>query len=266
MGKKAILVVSFGTSYREQLEKCIGATERVIAANFQDYEVRRAFTSQFIIKKLAQRDNMKINNTADALAQLKTEGFQEVIVQPLHIIPGFEYEKILDTVNEFIDNQSFASIKLGRPLLTSTSDPNDYEIAVDALKHHLPPLARDQMVLLMGHGSEHGANTSYFKLQAEIDKKGLPILIGAVEANPTLTDLMDKLKTVNTKKLLLVPFMVVAGDHTQNDLAGDGEDSWKTQLVKAGYQVKTYLVGLGASAVYQQIYVQHIQDAIYQPV
>lgn len=265
MVKKAILVASFGTSYLDILEKCIGATEKAINNNFKDYEIRRAFTSRFIIKRLAQRDGIKIDNTVEALTKLKQEGFQEVIIQPLHIIPGFEYGEVVEAVNKFREDQSFAKIALGRPLLTSTNDPDDFSIAVSALKQHLPQLKQDQVVLLMGHGSNHGANVCYRKLQAKIDEEGLPVLIGTVEAEPTLDDLIEILKNRDIKGVVLMPFMIVAGDHTQNDLVGDDEDSWKTQLERAGYQVEIYLRGLGESPAYQQIYVQHVKDAIDQP-
>ena len=264
MGKKAILVASFGTSYPEILEKCIGATEKAINNSFKDYEIRRAFTSRFIIKRLAQGDGIKIDNTVEALTKLKQEGFQEVIVQPLHIIPGLEYGEVVEAVNKFRDDQSFAKIALGRPLLTSANNPDDFAIAVSALKHHLPELQQGQVVLLMGHGSKHEANICYRKLQAKVNEKGLPVLIGTVEAEPTLGDLMKILKTKDIQSVVLMPFMVVAGDHTQNDLVGDDEDSWKSQLEEAGYKVEIYLRGLGENPTYQQIYVQHIKDAIDQ--
>lgn len=264
MVKKAIVVASFGTTYLDIMENCIGATEKAIGNSYPDYEIRRAFTSRFIIKRLAQRDGIKIDNTVEALTKLKQEGFQEVIVQPLHIIPGFEYGEVMAAVNKFRADQSFAKISLGRPLLTSTNDPDDFSIAVDALKHHLPQVKQEQVVLLMGHGSEHQANACYHLLQAKIDQVGLPFLIGTVEAEPTLQQLIEKLKNRGVQSVVLMPFMIVAGDHTHNDLVGDGQDSWKTQLERAGYQVDICLRGLGESPAYQQIYVQHIKDVINQ--
>lgn len=262
MRKKAILVTSFGTSYPEALEKCIAATERAIAENFQDYQIRRAFTSEFIINKLFQRDGIKIDNVMEALTKLKQEGFQEVIVQPLHIIPGLEYEKIAAIVNKFKHDQSFDKIVLGRPLLSYTKDADDFEIAVAALKGHLPKLAPDQVTILVGHGSRHQANLCYKKLQEKLDQQGWPVLIGTVEAEPTLEQLMEILKTKQVKSIMLMPFMIVAGEHTYNDLACDDGDSWKTQLEQAGYQVDVNVRGLGESEAYRQIYIQHIRDVI----
>lgn len=261
--KKAILVVSFGTSYPEALENCIEAMENTIAESFKDYEVRRAFTSKIIVKKLAERDDLKIDNPEQALTKLKEEGFQEVIVQPLHIIPGLEYEgKIVAVVDKFKDEKAFKKIALGRPLLTSEKDPDDYQIAVNALKGQLPELNEHQAVLLMGHGTEHQANVCYHKLQDKIKEMGLPVFIGTVEADPTLDDLIEILQTKNINSVVLMPYMLVAGDHAQNDLAGDDEDSWKSQLEKEGFEVEVYMHGLGENSHYRDIYVQHVKDAI----
>ncbi|MBO8138458.1 MAG: sirohydrochlorin cobaltochelatase [Desulfotomaculum sp.] len=260
-GKKAILVVSFGTSYPEARKSCIESVENKIRSTFKDYEVRRAFTSDFIIKKLKERDGISVDNPDTALKKLKEEGYEEVIVQPLHIIPGSEYEEIKDVVNHYINEKSFKKIVLGRPLLGSESSPNDYAVVLEALKEQIPDLAEDQAVVLMGHGSEHPANHCYAKLQEEIDKLGLNIFIGTVEAEPTLDDVKEKLKARRINKVILMPFMLVAGDHAKNDLAGNEESSWKMQL-QDDYSVEIYLHGLGENKSIQNIYVQHVKDAI----
>ncbi|MBM7854893.1 sirohydrochlorin cobaltochelatase [Desulfohalotomaculum tongense] len=261
--KKAILVVSFGTSYPEARKACIESVENKIKNTFKDYEIRRAFTSEFIIKKLAQRDGLSIDNPEQALTKLKEEGYKQVVVQPLHIIPGAEYDEVKIIVDKFAAEKAFEQIVLGRPLLGSESNPNDYAIALEALKEQIPELAENQAVLLMGHGTHHEANACYDKFQQEINKANLNIFVGTVEAEPTLEDIKEQLAAKDIKSVILMPFMLVAGDHAQNDLAGDEKESWKMQL-KDEYTVETYLHGLGENPAIQDIYVQHVKDAIAQ--
>lgn len=256
--KKGILVVSFGTSYADTRKVTIEACENKIAENFPDYEVRRAFTSNIIIKVLKDRDKITVNTPKEALTKMQEEGFSEVVVQPLHIIPGEEYnEKILKTVDEFKD--SFKSLSVGRPILYGIED---YKDAVEALKVQLPELKANQAVVLMGHGTEHPANASYACLQSVIEDEGLNVIVGTVEGYPALSDVIKKLKARDIKEVTLMPYMVVAGDHASNDMAGDEEDSWKSILKKEGFVVNTYLHGLGENPEYQKLYVERVQNAI----
>ncbi|HHY03772.1 MAG TPA: sirohydrochlorin cobaltochelatase [Thermoanaerobacterales bacterium] len=255
--KKGILVVSFGTSYADTRKVTIEACEEKIAASFPDYEVRKAFTSDIIIKKLKERDNIEIDNPEQALNKMKEDGFTEVIVQPLHIIPGIEYEEVLAAVDNFKD--SFKEITVGRPILYGIED---YKVAVEALKQQLPELNKDQAVILMGHGTNHPANACYSCLQSVLDDEGLSVFVGTVEGYPEIDDVIAKLKQNNIKEVTLMPYMVVAGDHASNDMAGDEEDSWKNILKKEGFVVNIYLHGLGENAGYQDIYVQRVQDCI----
>ncbi|MDK2821336.1 MAG: sirohydrochlorin cobaltochelatase [Clostridia bacterium] len=259
IGKKGILVVSFGTSYENTRKACIESVENKIAKIFPEYEIRRAFTSQIIIKKLAERDNIKIDNPKEALQKMKEEGFSEVIVQPLHIINGSEFEEIVEVVKEF--EGSFDKLSLGRPILTHVKD---YKIAVEAIKEQLPKLDKGQAVVFMGHGSEHPANSAYACLQSVINHSDLngKVFIATVEGYPTLDYVIEDLKTKNINEVILMPFMLVAGDHAINDMAGDEEDSWKTILQKEGYVVSTYLHGLGENPAFQQIYIDHVKDTI----
>lgn len=261
--KRAILVVSFGTSYADTRKACIESVENKIKDTFKDYEVRMAFTSNIIIKKLKERDNLIIDNPEQALQKLKDEGFTHVVVQPLHIIPGAEYDEVREVVAKY--KEDFDKIVLGRPVLYSKGGedmPDDYAIAVEALKKQLPELTQDKAVVLMGHGTWHPANASYACLQSVLDDMGLNVFIGTVEGYPSLDDVKKRLEARQIKNVVLMPYMLVAGDHAQNDMAGDEEDSWKTQLKKDGYVVETYLHGLGENPAYQDIYVQHVKDAI----
>lgn len=255
--KKGILVVSFGTSYADTRKLTIEACEEKIAASFPDYEVRRAFTSNIIIKKLKERDNMEVDTPKEALNKMKEEGFAEVIVQPLHIMPGIEYDEVLAAVDDFKD--SFKEITVGRPVLYGIED---YKMAVEALEKQLPELKEDQAVILMGHGTIHPANACYSCLQSVLSDEGLNVFVGTVEGYPELDDIIARLKANKIKEVTLMPYMVVAGDHASNDMAGDEEDSWKSILKKEGFVVDVYLHGLGENPGYQDIYVQRVQDCI----
>ncbi len=256
--KKGILVVSFGTSYADTRKVTIEACENKIAASFQDYEVRRAFTSNIIRKKLQERDNIQIDSFEEALTKMKEDGFTEVVVQPLHIIPGEEYsEKIIEPAAQFQD--SFKKLVIGRPILTNIED---YKIAAEALKVQMPELKKDQAVVFMGHGTHHPANACYSCLQLVLNDTYDNVFVGTVEGYPTLDNIIPQLKEAGVKEVTLMPYMLVAGDHANNDMAGDEEDSWKTILKKEGFTVKTYIHGLGENPEYQNIYVQHVQDCI----
>lgn len=256
--KKGILVVSFGTSYAETRSLNIDACEKRIADSFPDYEIRRAFTSHIIIKKLKERDHLFIDKPEEALFKMKEDGFSEVIVQPLHIIPGEEYhEKIFKNVNRFMND--FEELVVGRPVLFESAD---YEAVLRGIRKQLPNLRKGDAVLYMGHGTHHSGNAAYRRLQDMIDKTDMPVYIGTVEGSPLLKDIIPRLKKDHIKKITLMPFMLVAGDHAVNDMAGNEDDSWKSILLAKGFEVDVYLHGLGENTIFQDIYVQHVKDAI----
>ncbi|MDR1702560.1 MAG: sirohydrochlorin cobaltochelatase [Sporomusaceae bacterium] len=264
-GKKAILIVSFGTTFDDARKADIEATENKIKKAYPDYEVRRAFTSRIVMKRLADR-GINIDNEAQALEKLQREGFKEVIVQPLHFQPGSEYEKITRAVSIFNHKKAFEKITVGRPLLYyfgQEENPDDYAILINALATQFPKLGKNDGIILMGHSGPHPSNAAYAMLQMKLWDSGYKnVFIITVDGYPYLEDVMPKLKANNIKKVTLMPLMVVAGDHANNDMAGDEEDSYKSQLVKAGYQVETYMRGVGANAAVQNIYVQHAGDAM----
>ncbi len=258
--KQGILVVSFGTTYGNTLKACIESVENKIAAAFQTYEIRRDFTSGMVIKKLRERDKIFIDNTTEALEKMKKAGFKEVIVQPLHIIPGIEYEKIKTAVESFKNDGGFKKIVLGRPLLYKMKD---YKIAVKALQKQIPKLNNNQAVVLMGHGTYHFSNACYACLQSVIDtEKLLNVFLATVESYPELNDIIPKLKVKKITEVTLMPYMLVAGDHAQNDMAGEEDESWANILKKEGFSVNIHLQGLGENSAYQDIYVEHVRDAI----
>lgn len=267
-GKKAILVVSFGTTFPDTRKLTIDSVENKIRAAFPEYEVRRAFTSRIIIKRLAERDGLQIDTEKQALDRLKAEGYTEVIVQPLHIEAGAEYEKVRSIVETYANNKSFSKIALGRPMLYymgQEDKTDDYLAAIKAVETQLPKIGRRDAVVFMGHGGVHPSNAAYAALQMKMEDAGLNnVFVYTVEAYPALEQVVEKLKANKIKKVTLMPFMLVAGDHANNDMAGDEKDSAKSQLIQAGFNVETYVHGLGENAAIQDIYVQHVKDAIEQ--
>lgn len=261
--KKAILVVSFGTTYQHTLRSCIESIEDKVRSEFPGFEVRRAFTSQFIINKLAKRDNIYIDDAAKALQRLKDEGFTAVVVQPTHIIAGHEFDEVKAAVERC--RSHFLQLALGRPVLCndgSDGTTDDYAVAVEALRSQLPAIAPDRAVALMGHGSSHQANQAYYRLQEKLDQSGLNVFLANVDETPTIKDVIEMLAEREIKHVTMMPYMLVAGDHAINDMAGDGEDTWKTLFEQAGYTTDAWLKGLGENEAYQEIYVQHIKDAL----
>lgn len=264
--KKAIVVVSFGTTFDDARTACIESVETKIKSNFPDYEVRRAFTSKIVMSRLADR-NIKVDSLEQALTKLQQEGYKEVVVQTTHLTTGEEYDKkVIAVVHNYA--KAFDKITIGRPVLTFNGEngtPNDFAIAAKALKTQMPLLQfPDRTVVFMGHGSPHQHNPAYASLQQVLDAAGIQAVVGVVEETdtPNREDVQAALKAKGIKKVVLMPLMLVAGDHANNDMAGDEPDSWKNILIADGYQVGTYIHGLGENPAFQDIYVQHVRDAI----
>ena len=255
--KKAILVVSFGTSYHETRKKTIEACENKIKESFKDYDFYRAYTSGMIINKLKKRDNMFIDNPSEALEKLYNAGYQEVVVQSLHIICGDEYNKLKDMVAQYEDK--FDKISIGRPLLTYI---DDYRETVEAVKKDLDKMDIDEAVVFMGHGTEHESHSSYPAIEYMFRDYGINAFVGTVEGYPELEQVIKKLKNRNIKTVDLLPFMLVAGDHAINDMASDEEDSWKTILEKEGFNVKVHVKGLGENPYIQEKFKNHALDCM----
>ena len=184
------------------------------------------------------------------------DGIEQVIVQPTHIINGFEYEKMKEEMSGFEDK--FLSIRAGKPLLSSA---NDYKKAIHAVMEDAG-LEEGEALVLMGHGTEHPANSAYPALEYTAHLLGYrQVIVGTVEGFPELSDVITKMEIGNLKKVLLMPFMVVAGDHAKNDMAGD-EDSWKRKLEAAGYEVRTKIKGLGEIKEIRNIFIDHVREAM----
>ena len=256
MKKKALLVVSFGTSYPDSLKNSIEATELALAADFPDHDLKRAFTSRIVIRKLAARDGIHVDTPREALQMLLQDGCREVVVQPLHIIAGIEYRKMLADLQPFADR--FDRLSVGRPLL---GDPAGFDEIVAALTKCMPVLAADEAWVWMGHGSPHAANSAYAGLEAVFQRRGMPVWIATVEGTPTLADILPRLEENSIRRVNLQPLMLVAGDHAYNDMAGAEEDSWRSVLERAGYEVNVRMTGLGELPEIQRIFAAHVTAA-----
>ncbi len=256
--KPVILVVSFGTSYNDSRDATIGAIEKAIQDANPDKEVRRAFTSQIIIDKLKDRDGLEIDNVEEAFARLVKDGVKELIVQPTHVMSGFEYDDLMAVVDA--NRSKFQSVKVGSPLLTTDAD---YAAVIEAITAATAEYDDGKtLITFMGHGTEHASNATYAKLQGMLTDAGKTnYCIGTVEAEPSIEDVVAAAKAGGYTRVVLEPLMVVAGDHANNDMAGDEEDSWKTILQNEGFEVVPVLRGLGQIEAVRAVYVDHVKNA-----
>lgn len=256
--KKAILVVSFGTSYENTRKLTIEAIEHDIADAFPACPTYRAWTSKMIIAKLKKRDGLTIHTVKEALEQMLLDGITDVIVQPTHVINGIENDQMKADALSFRDR--FSSIVFGNPLLTTEEDN---QAIVRVVADEFRDMDPDTALVLMGHGTEHYANTVYAALDYRFKDTGHKnIFLGTVEAYPALDSLLRAADSFHPKKIVLAPFMIVAGDHAQNDLAGADPDSWMNRLSSEGYEVTPVLKGLGEYPQVRQILVEHVQQAM----
>ena len=255
---KAILVVSFGTSYEATRKVTIEAIEKDIANAYPDYKLYRAWTSKMILAKLKKRDNLHISNVKEAMEEMIADGITDVIIQPTHVINGIENELMKEDALSY--RESFHSIRFGTPLLTSEEDN---QTVINAIAEEFSYLSEEEVLVLMGHGTTHYSNAIYAALDYAFKDKGHPnIFLGTVEAYPSMQSLMKMIKAYAPKKVVLAPFMIVAGDHAKNDMAGDDPESWYSQFVQEGFQVETVLKGLGEYKGIRELFVKHVADTL----
>ena len=259
IGEKELLVVSFGTSYNDSRRETIGAIEKAMQTAFPDYSVRRAFTSQIIIDHVKDRDGVTIDNVEQALERAVNNGVKTLVVQPTHLMNGLEYEELTDELAKYSD--SFEKIAIGDPLLTSDAD---FEAVMTAITDATKDAADGKTAIcFMGHGTTADSNSVYSKMQTLLTDKGFnDYYVGTVEATPSLDDVLAAVQKGNYEKVILRPLMIVAGDHANNDMAGDEDDSWKSTFEKAGYTVDCQVEGLGQLEAIQQLFVEHAKAAV----
>ena len=270
--QRLLLAVSFGTSFADTREKTIGAIERRLEERFPDCTVLRCFTSRMIRKKLLERDGLEIYSPDQAMRKAQEKGIRELIVQPLYLMHGFEHRRLMEAVREAAP--SFDKLAVGKPLL---SDDTDFSTMADAILRNLSAPEPDTAVVLMGHGNEKKTrhipentkaeimsardiqdNAVFAGLQQSLRKAGADnYFVATVEGEPEIGDILPVIKERGFRKVVLAPFMVVAGDHARNDLAGEDEDSWKNIFTRSGFQVETVLRGIGEWEEVQDLFAAH---------
>lgn len=259
IGENELLVISFGTSYNDNRRLTIGAIEAAMEKAFPDWSIRRGFTSQIIIDHVKSRDNVSIDNLEEALDRAVKNGVKNLVVQPTHLMNGFEYNDVVDGVAKYAD--SFEKIAIGQPILTSDEDfQRVAQIIVDATKEYDDGKTA---ICFMGHGTKAASNSVYARMQEVLTDMGMAnYFIGTVEAEPSVDDVLKAVQAGDYTRVVLEPLMIVAGDHANNDMAGDEEDSWKSIFEGAGYQVECLVRGLGEMEPIQQLLVEHAQAAV----
>lgn len=253
--EKGIIIASFGTTYEITRRLCIESIEKAVEEKYKDIKVFRAFTSEIVRRKLKNRDGLNIYNVPQALEKMKNQGINNVFIQPLHIIPGFEYEKIRNQAKDFKKENKDFKIIIGKPLLFEDSD---FHKVIDALKKE--NVIDGNPIVFMGHGSEHSSDSAYLKLEELFKARGHEnIFIGTIEGKKTLEDIIGRLKEKEIKAVKLRPFMLVAGDHAINDMASEDNDSWLNQLRDNSIEVEAEIKGLGQLKAIQNLFLEHIQ-------
>ena len=259
IGDNELLVLSFGTSFNDSRRLNIGAIESDLEKAFPDYSVRRGFTANIVIDHIQSRDGVKIDDVDEAMNRAVDNNVKNLVIQPTHLMNGLEYQELEEQVAQYAD--AFDKIAIGKPLLTSEDDFKRVEQAlVDWTSEYDDG---ETAICFMGHGTEAESNEVYQKMQDLLTADGHDnYFVGTVEASPSLEDVLAKVKAGSYKRVVLEPLMVVAGDHANNDMAGEEEDSWKTTFEDAGYEVTCLLRGLGENEAIRQIYVEHAQAAM----
>ena len=281
IGENELLVVSFGTSFNDSRATDIGGIEKALQEAFPDWSVRRAFTAQIIINHVQARDGEVIDNIDQALARAKANGVKNLVVQPTHLMHGAEYDDMVKAVTEAAGD--FETVRIAEPLLGEVGEDatvvnEDKEavaraVVAEALAEtgyeSLDAAAEDGTAFVfLGHGTAHVAKVTYSQMQSQMEAlDDTNVFIGTVEGEPEETaceEVIRKVAEAGYKKVILRPLMVVAGDHANNDMAGDDEDSWKSMFTASGSfdKVDCQIAGLGRIADVQAIYVKHTADKI----
>ena len=261
--KDAILITSFGTTFKDTREKTIEATVNAIQAAHPDTKVIIAFTSHIIIDRIKENEGVTFPTPEEALSQLKEEGYTRVAITSLNIIPGMEYDYSAAVFN--LHKGEFKKLVCGLPLMYwmgQEGQRDDVTEAMKALSTEFPKVGKHEAILLMAHGTPHPSNAYYSVLQNRLDAAKLGnVFVYTVEGWPHLSDVIPQLKAKGVKTVTLMPIMMVAGDHANNDMAGAEKDSHKSQLEAAGFKVNTYLHGLGENAAVRNMFVERANEA-----
>ena len=253
--KKAILSVTYGSTDKAQIESTIERVEKLYRREFPDSEIFRAFTSRHVISSLA-KNGVHVDDVGEALERLQNAGYDEVFIQPTHIICGGEYDGILESAEKVKDR--FSVISVGKPLLNSE---DDNEFILDFFEHELA--STNRALVLMGHGSEHPDNIKYAKLQETAKRLGYnDIFVMTLEASPSVQDVIPMIRETGYSKLLLTPLLFGAAGHARRDMAGDQPESVASVLRAAGFEVECLVKGLGEYDAIAELYAKHLRQAV----
>lgn len=256
--KKAILAVSFGTTHTDTREKTIDVIEKDMARRFPGYRIYHAWTSKMVLKRLRERDQVIIPTVTEAVRQMVKDGITHLTVQPTHIINGIENDRMKEDVLAF--REQFSAISFGTPLLTAEEDNAK---VIRAVMREFPDLGRDEALVFMGHGTAHYANAVYAALDYTFKDMGYEnVFMGTVEAYPSMETILKLVREYGPAKVILAPFMIVAGDHARNDMASDDEKSWRCQFGAAGFKVECVMRGLGEYEGIREILMEHVKEAL----
>jgi sirohydrochlorin cobaltochelatase len=262
--KDAILVMTFGTTFTDTRTKTIDAVEAAIQKAHPDVPVFEAYTSHIIIDRVKANEGITKMTPEEAFAKLQAEGYTRVAVVSLDVIPGMEYS--YDSVVTKMQVPHFKKISLATPLMYFQGTEGEPDQVVDflkALSSQFPKMGKHDATLIMAHGTPHPGNAYYSVIQDRIQELGMDgVFVYSVEGRPNLEDVIPKLKAGGYKNVTLMPIMMVAGDHANNDMAGDEPDSHKSILTKEGFNVKTYIHGLGENANIRGLYVDRATEAL----
>ena len=251
--KAAVLMVHFGTTYDDTRALTIDAINKKAKDEFKNADVKEAYTSRIIMRRLKAKGIEKQNPT-EVINDLKAKGYTHLLVQGTNIMNGVESNNLAEELKGY--EKDFKDIRMGNPLLT---DHEDYEKVAKAIAKKIGPLKANQGVVLVGHGTHHFGGSAYAMMDYVFTAEGMDTYaVGTVEGYPTFDTVVAKLKSKGVKDVILMPFMFVAGDHANNDIAED----WNNDLKEAGFTVsKIILEGLGQNPDIQNIYIDHAKFA-----
>ena len=262
--KDAILVMTFGTTFADTRAKTIDAVEAAIQKAHPDIPVFEAYTSHIIIDRVKAKEGIQKMTPEEAFSKLKAEGYTRVAVVSLDVIPGMEYS--YESIITKMQMSKFKELSLATPLMYfqgTEGEPDQVVDFLNAVKSQFPVMGKEDATLIMAHGTPHPGNAYYSVIQDRIEKLGMNnVFVYSVEGRPNLDDVIPKLKAKGFKNVTLMPIMMVAGDHANNDMAGDDPDSHKSILTKAGFKVNTYIHGLGENENVRALYIQRANEAL----
>ena len=254
--KTAILLVSYGTRHGDKLERSVGGIQRYLQKKFRNYPIYRAFTNQRIIEQLWEESRIVVPTLGEAMIQMQSDGIEQVIVQPTYVVYGVEYEKLKDALDDY--QEIFRVLKLGEPLLSMVED---YKACVHYVIEEWR-VDKSEIIVIAGHGTKGYAQSAYAMLEYAFHSLGYTNgVVGTVNGYPDITDVIQKLHCLESKRIRIIPFMIVSGEHVYRKLV-EGETSWVTRFRNIGFSVEVVDKGLGEIEGIQHIFAEHVKEAM----